>query len=82
MGFDADVAAAERYAAGEGRTVLCYGMDVDDVLGAAAHEAGRRDVPEGARPAVAEQLREVDDVDHKIEPGPQYADGVACGCYG
>ena len=41
-GIEADVSAAERYAAGEGRTVLCYGMDVDDVLDTARTEMMRR----------------------------------------
>ena len=38
-GLAVDVEAAERYAAREGRMVLCYGMGEEDAMGAA-----RRDV--------------------------------------
>ena len=38
-GLAVDVEAAERYAAREGRVVLCYGMGEEDAMGAA-----RRDV--------------------------------------
>lgn len=40
-GIAVDVEAAQRYAAREGRAVFCYGMDVEDAMGAARADVMR-----------------------------------------